>query len=134
MNLKTIALAVGFVALSLPASAQSFSAPRGQVIEWAVVGTKVTQQAQLPTIDDVRWQIVGTDDVDRDGVSDLIWCHTESQRVVVWFLAFNLVLDRYVIQRAELVEGASLPGILPGQAWGLTKVTTPVTRWIWRAK
>jgi subtilisin-like proprotein convertase family protein len=42
-----------------------------------------------PVLADVRWKMVGTDDFNGDGATDILWRHTTSGENVMWFMVKN---------------------------------------------
>jgi hypothetical protein len=58
----------------------------GRVRVWYMDGLNVTAGADIGSVSDLDWQIVGTGDFNRDGKVDLLWHHATSGRVRVWYL------------------------------------------------
>jgi hypothetical protein len=62
-----------------------------------------------PTLTDVRWKMVGTNDFNADGKPDILWRHSASGENVLWFMNGSV-----------LVSGTFLtPSSLPDVRWGM---------------
>jgi hypothetical protein len=81
----------------------------GQIAVWFMNGvTLVTGTfTDPPVLADAGWRIVGTNDFNGDGRTDLLWRHADSGQNVVWFM-----------NGVTLVSGtATTPGALADVAW-----------------
>jgi hypothetical protein len=58
----------------------------GRVRVWYMDGLNVTAGADIGSVSDLDWQIVGTGDFNGDGKVDLLWHHGVTGRVRVWYL------------------------------------------------
>lgn len=129
-----LVLLVGLLAVPSVLSAQTDQVrhttwpAHGLTVAWTPAGSGVAV-SYLPFIPDLRWELVGSVDLDADGLSDLIWRHTETQAVVVWYLSQSLTGAPY-LRECRLMP--ALPELPPQSGpWQLTITTNP-TRLIWR--
>jgi hypothetical protein len=63
-----------------------------------------------PTLTDVRWKMVGTNDFNADGKPDILWRHTTSGENVLWFM------NGSVLQSGTFLTPASLADV----RWGMS--------------
>jgi hypothetical protein len=59
----------------------------GKLATWYLDGSNVRGTALLDlTAGDLNWRVVGTGDLDGDGITDLVWRHRTEGWLAVWFL------------------------------------------------
>lgn len=63
-----------------------YKGPGGRNLIWHMDGTGMKDQAALPAVVDLNWQIVGTGDFDRDGHVDILWRNTAQGDNLVWYM------------------------------------------------
>jgi hypothetical protein len=63
---------------------RDYSSGRNYV--WFMDGVKRTGTAELPSLSDRNWRIVGTGDFNRDGSVDILWRNTADGRNMVWYM------------------------------------------------
>ena len=80
----------------------AFQRTDGSVGAWLMDGVKLVQATYFDPYHpgDPSWRIVGTADMNRDGKTDLIWQHSGTSYLAVWFmngtaLASARLLDPY---------------------------------------
>jgi C1A family cysteine protease len=63
-----------------------YNGPGGYLLVWYMNGTEVTGLADLPTVADLTWQVVGTGDFNNDGHIDILWRNAAYGYALIWFM------------------------------------------------
>jgi hypothetical protein len=64
-----------------------YNGPGGNIVVWYLNGPQWIGSAELLTVSDLSWQIVGTGDFNNDGNADILWRYTEGPGFVyVWYM------------------------------------------------
>jgi subtilisin-like proprotein convertase family protein len=67
----------------------------GENVFWYMNGNALHygERTDPPVLTDVRWNMVGTHDFNGDSRNDILWRHTTSGEIVVWFMERNALVS-----------------------------------------
>jgi hypothetical protein len=87
------------------------SSTNGDLVWWRLDGNVFVSSAPLSpgSMPNLQWQVRGGADIDRDGMTDLLWQNTVTGEIAVWFM--NGAAIRY--------SSLTSPGQLADLAWHL---------------
>jgi len=79
----------------------------GDLAVWFMSGTTVigTRMLSVPSVSDMNWSLVATEDVNGDGMSDLIWQHS-SGAVATWLLNGHTVIGTQMTNPSAPINSA----------------------------